>query len=82
MKQGPWLIEHFKAFTGNCAVGVDPFLMSHKQWSSLEQELKEGGHELVAVQQNLVDLVWGAEKPARPANPITILEVIEILHFA
>ena len=43
-------------------------------WQSLEQKLKSGGHALVPVPDNLVDLVWG-DKPAPPCHEVFPLPV-------
>lgn len=57
-----------------CVVGADPLLLDRKLWQQLEKELNSAGHQLVAVEANLIDLVWGDQRPPRPANPITVLE--------
>ena len=36
--------------------------------------MAKGGAGLHAVPMNLVDQVWGAEKPARPNNPVMVLD--------
>lgn len=42
---------------------------------SLEGKIKKkGGKELVGMALNLVDLVWGADKPKRPTNPVLVLD--------
>ncbi|CAG8506681.1 11537_t:CDS:10 [Scutellospora calospora] len=43
-------------------IGIDPTLITAL------------GSSLIAINQNLVDLVWGDERPLRPVNPVMILE--------
>lgn len=35
-----------------------------------EKIKKKGGKELKPISENLVDLVWGSDRPARPNNPV------------
>ncbi|CAG9771151.1 unnamed protein product [Ceutorhynchus assimilis] len=65
-KTGQWLV---KTLPSNSFVGVDPKLMSCDQFRPLQKELETGGHKLVPVKQNLVELVW-TERPKRPLNPV------------
>ena len=39
------------------------------------QGLESGGQELVATSVNLVDEVWGSERPPRPCNPLLTLSL-------
>ncbi|CAL1274817.1 unnamed protein product [Larinioides sclopetarius] len=55
-------------------VGVDPFLMSYDSWDTLCKELKNKGHSLVPVQENLIDVCWD-DKPNRPLNKVECLPV-------
>lgn len=67
-----WTVSHV---AGGKTVGVDPSLLSSSQARDLGEKIKEnGGKELVAVSENLVDLVWGRHRPARPSNPVVFLE--------
>jgi hypothetical protein len=77
LREGPWLVNHFKGYTPQqgCVVGVDPLLLDQKCWMELEKELLGAGHQLVAVTSNLVDVVWGADKPQRPNNPVLVHDV-------
>ncbi|XP_018019396.1 xaa-Pro aminopeptidase 1 [Hyalella azteca] len=74
LREGPWLVNHFKGYMPQqgCVVGVDPLLLDQKCWVELEKELLGAGHQLVAVTSNLVDVVWGADKPQRPNNPVLV----------
>jgi len=50
-------------------VGVDPKTITYSRWFSIQRELEVGGHTLVAIQQNLVDIIWEDRSPI-PCNPI------------
>ena len=39
----------------------------------LLQALESSGQELIAVSVNLVDVVWGSNRPSPPCNPLLIL---------
>ncbi|PTD10786.1 putative Xaa-Pro aminopeptidase P [Fusarium culmorum] len=59
--------------SGGNNVGVDPTLISGSTAKGLAEKIrKNGGAELVAVDGNLVDLVWGDERPARPSEKVII----------
>lgn len=67
-----WTVNHV---AGGKTVGVDPSVLSSSQARDLSDKIKDnGGEELVAVSENLVDLVWGRHRPARPSNPVVLLE--------
>ncbi|KAK2879279.1 hypothetical protein FQN49_001025 [Arthroderma sp. PD_2] len=53
-------------------VGVDPSLITAADARKLSQTLKTTGGSLVGVDQNLIDVVWGEERPARPVTNITV----------
>jgi len=73
--RGEWLVENLEP---GSFVGADPMLVSRTAWNDLKDQLEDGGHQLVAVEQNLVDVVWEADredtKPARPENTVFPLE--------
>ncbi|ATZ48301.1 hypothetical protein BCIN_03g05300 [Botrytis cinerea B05.10] len=55
-------------------VGVDPTIMSASDARKLTEKIKKrGGNDLVAVEENLVDLVWGDSRPSRPKEPVKVL---------
>ncbi|KAK1756247.1 putative Xaa-Pro aminopeptidase P [Echria macrotheca] len=55
-------------------VGVDPMLISSSIAEKLNENIKKnGGKGLEAVAENLVDLVWGSDRPPRPSQPVTLL---------
>ena len=67
-----WLERNLE--TGS-VVGVDPFLMPCTQFSTLKASLDRVGMRLVAVEKNLVDIVWGKAQPRYPDTPIRPLEM-------
>lgn len=36
---------------------------------------KKGGAQLVGIKNNLVDLVWGEERPSRPREKVSVLDI-------
>ncbi|KAI8621745.1 putative Xaa-Pro aminopeptidase P [Chytriomyces sp. MP71] len=63
-----------KVLAPNSNVGIDPKLVTLSDARALVDALKPS-NTLVSVTDNLVDLVWGAERPAFPMNPINVLPV-------
>jgi len=63
---GEWLASSVRAGE---KVGVDPRLMSCREFADLKGRLQRRDADLVAVAGNLVDAVW-AGRPAAPANPV------------
>lgn len=62
-----------KQAEGGKTVGVDPTVITAPDARKLSEKIKkEGGKDLVAV-ENLVDIVWGSERPARPIEPVIVL---------
>lgn len=74
MKQGivgvpdrnTWLLENLPK---NSKVGFDPYLTSMNEYNSLKASLESAGHELIAVEENLVDKVW-INKPEPNITPL------------
>lgn len=54
-------------------VGFDPFLFSVDSWDDYNVEFHNSNRHLVSVTTNLVDLVWGSERPPMPSQPIYAL---------
>lgn len=50
-----WLVQ---TLPKNSRIGIDPFLITGKEFSKLETYLKSKGHQLEALPKNLVDEVW------------------------
>ena len=59
---------------GGKVVGADPTLLLSSQAKKLAEKIKKsGGGDLVAITENLVDIVWGKDRPANPAEPVNLL---------
>lgn len=56
-------------------IGVDPYLLEADAWRDLSRELQGGGHSLIPVPENLIDLIW-TDRPPRPAECVVPLEVL------
>ncbi|KAK0911250.1 hypothetical protein LTR02_003466 [Friedmanniomyces endolithicus] len=62
--------------TPGSTVGVDPTTITAPEGRKLSEKIKKkGGKELVAVSDNMVDWVWGKQKPARPNEPAKVLDL-------
>ncbi|OTB08479.1 hypothetical protein M426DRAFT_317103 [Hypoxylon sp. CI-4A] len=56
-------------------VAVDPTLLTSGAAKKLSDKIKKsGGKELAAVEDNLVDIVWGDSRPPLPNEPIIVLD--------
>ncbi len=64
---GDWLTRHLKA---GAKVAFDPWLHTPTQIEELEKSLAPKGIALTALGRNLVDLVWGGERPAPPTGEV------------
>jgi Xaa-Pro aminopeptidase len=62
-----WLKE--KVRRGD-AVGFDPWLHTVAEIARLRQALEPSGIKLKPTRANLVDRIWGRERPAPPASPV------------
>uniref|UniRef100_UPI00398F063D xaa-Pro aminopeptidase 2 n=1 Tax=Pristiophorus japonicus TaxID=55135 RepID=UPI00398F063D len=51
-------------------VGADPFVFSVVAWESYRKPLLQGKRSFVAKEHNLVDEIWGAERPPVPKENI------------
>ncbi|KAF3770358.1 hypothetical protein M406DRAFT_87199 [Cryphonectria parasitica EP155] len=59
---------------GGKTVGVDPTLITSQTAEKFIADIEtKGGSDLVAVNENLVDIVWGQAKPSRPNEPVKLL---------
>ena len=54
-------------------IGIDPSLITAAAFATQSGTYAAAGLTLVAVQQNLVDLVWGAARPAASMAPMFVL---------
>ncbi|KAL1981418.1 hypothetical protein VTN96DRAFT_2678 [Rasamsonia emersonii] len=57
---------------GGKVVGVDPTVITAASAKKLSETLAKSGAKLVSIEQNLVDLVWGQERPPRPNEKVTV----------
>ncbi|KAK7009131.1 xaa-Pro aminopeptidase 1-like isoform X1 [Biomphalaria glabrata] len=53
-------------------IGCDPKLLSVDKWKPLRKELKSFGHELISVEDNLVDFIWES-RPDPPNSELIVL---------
>jgi Xaa-Pro aminopeptidase len=67
-----WLIEHLGR---GQTVGYDPRLHTVGEIERLEAALKPKGIRLRPVSRNLVDRLWGRERPAAPSGPVSVQPV-------
>ncbi|ETS75675.1 Xaa-Pro aminopeptidase P [Pestalotiopsis fici W106-1] len=67
-----WAVEQSE---GGKVVAVDPTLLTSGYAKKLADKIKKnGGKDLVAVTDNLVDRVWAQGKPSRPNEPVIVLD--------
>ncbi|GJN75096.1 xaa-pro aminopeptidase [Purpureocillium lilacinum] len=60
--------------TGGKTVAVDPTLLAGPAAKKLAEQIrKAGGSDLVALDDNLVDLAWSDGRPSRPRLAVTVL---------
>lgn len=61
---------------GGKVVGVDPTVISAPEARKLSNLIKKkGGQDLVALEENLVDIIWGQHRPSKPSEPVKVLAV-------
>jgi len=53
-------------------VGADPWVFSVAAWEAIAGKLDGHGVELVPVEQDLVEDVWGADRPALPGSAVKV----------
>lgn len=76
MKQGEPATPSITAFLASklrkgSRVGVDPAIMTHAQYMTLQASLAERGLKLVSVKKNFVDALW-ADQPPIPLDKIQV----------
>ncbi|XP_042335028.1 xaa-Pro aminopeptidase 2 isoform X2 [Sceloporus undulatus] len=64
---GQWIVNEVPA---GKRIGLDPYLFSIDNWDSYLQVLEDSDRILVDINDNLVDLVWGSQRPLPPTNTI------------
>ncbi|CAL9700505.1 unnamed protein product [Knipowitschia caucasica] len=67
--QEDWLIS---VLPENSKVGVDPWIYAADQWKHMSTALTSAGHSLVAVQENMIDVIW-SDRPERPSTQLRTL---------
>ncbi|XP_043911881.1 xaa-Pro aminopeptidase 1 [Protopterus annectens] len=67
--QQDWLI---KVLPEGSKIGVDPYIIPADEWKRMSKALRSGGHSLIAVKQNLIDVVW-TDRPPRTSNSLMVL---------
>lgn len=58
--------------------GADPHLVPHNSWLKWEREMRDKFFSLVKINNNLIDIIWGSDRP--PSHNITIS--VQELRFA
>ncbi|XP_077341501.1 xaa-Pro aminopeptidase 2 [Lithobates pipiens] len=62
-----WIVEEGKS---GDYIGFDPFLWSINEWESYNKMFEATGRILRSTSVNLVDVVWGSQRPPLPDNEI------------
>ncbi|XP_012259906.2 xaa-Pro aminopeptidase ApepP [Athalia rosae] len=65
--QASWLASNLSP---KSVVAADPNLMSNSAWAPIYASLIAAGHNFVPLEKNLVDLVWGKDRPGSPSHKI------------
>ncbi|XP_016989417.1 xaa-Pro aminopeptidase ApepP [Drosophila rhopaloa] len=69
---GAWLAKNLPK---GSSVGVDPRLLSFRVWKPIETELNSAECQLVPIENNLIDEVWGQDQPPQTSNKIITLKL-------
>ncbi|KAF1947051.1 putative Xaa-Pro aminopeptidase P [Clathrospora elynae] len=77
LKQGIHDVPTIQEWTADQAeggriVGVDPSVVTAADARKLAEKIRKKGGEYRAVDENLVDLVWGDKRPARPSENVIV----------
>ncbi|KAI8319975.1 Creatinase/aminopeptidase [Martensiomyces pterosporus] len=68
-----YVADHLPA---GARVGIDPALLSAAEGAEIRNSIKEKGKgELVPIEDNLVDIVWGSQRPVRPEDKVFIQDL-------
>ena len=57
---------------GGKVVGVDPTVVTGADARKLADKIKKKGGDYKAIEENLIDLVWGKERPSRPSEKVIV----------
>ncbi|KAJ2913801.1 hypothetical protein MD484_g6610, partial [Candolleomyces efflorescens] len=79
MKQGlpdvpTWQDFLHKNLDGSLKIGIDPTIIVADDAAALRKNLEPKKSELVLLRNNLVDEVWGTDRPPKPHNPVFHLD--------
>eukprot|EP00079_Xenopus_tropicalis_P029097 XP_012824198.1 PREDICTED: xaa-Pro aminopeptidase 2 [Xenopus tropicalis] len=66
-----WIQQELKPGEG---IGFDPFLFSIGEWQSYSSLIQSSGMTFQSIPTNLVDLVWGNQRPSLPNETIYALK--------
>ncbi|EDV97544.1 xaa-Pro aminopeptidase ApepP [Drosophila grimshawi] len=69
---GAWL---GKNLPNGSTIGVDPSLFSFRAAKAIKKELTAANCNLIGIERNLIDEVWGVDQPARTSNNIIALKL-------
>ncbi|KAG8892041.1 hypothetical protein FRC01_014380, partial [Tulasnella sp. 417] len=80
MKQGlpdvpTWQDFLHKNLPNNSRIGIDPQLLLAADAKTIKEQLSPKSSQLVSIPTNLIDLVWGSNRPSRPENSVFHLPV-------
>lgn len=68
-----WTAEQAAEGSGKKIVGADPTTLTAPDARKLAEKIKKkGGQDLIAIAKNLVDEVWGQDRPARPNELVKV----------
>ncbi|KAJ2913800.1 hypothetical protein MD484_g6609, partial [Candolleomyces efflorescens] len=59
---------------GSLKIGIDPTIIVAGDAAALQKNLESKNSELVLLRNNLVDEVWGTDRPPKPHNPVFYLD--------
>ncbi|CAH2314840.1 xaa-Pro aminopeptidase 2 [Pelobates cultripes] len=60
----------FSEVSSGQQIGFDPFLFSIDEWTRYNNLIKDSGRILHSIPDNLVDKVWGSQRPSLPNSEI------------
>jgi Xaa-Pro aminopeptidase len=64
-----WTVDQV---AGGKTVGVDPSVVTAADARKLADKIKKKGGDYKAVDENLIDAVWGESRPPRPSEKVTV----------
>ncbi|GJJ10622.1 hypothetical protein Clacol_004849 [Clathrus columnatus] len=70
-----WQTYLHQVLPAKSRIGIDPTVISFNDVQTIEKSLTAKGSSLVPTEHNLVDQVWGNDRPPRTQNPVFTLDV-------